>query len=156
MASISLPSSINLTTAGDSVPQAGVGQLYIDALDNKAYRYIFNNHASTALSTGLACFWDGATGKEKGFVTINGVANSAGPAGMPMGAVAAQKYGWIQVRGKNANCEVENATVTAANCASVQTNGKYRLSVAALPISAINDGADQTVGTAKTLRLTFE
>ena len=152
----SLPSSVDLTTTGDSVAKAGIGQLYVDDKDQKAYRYIFNNNGG-ALSTAVAACWDGATGKENGQVVAAGnSASKKGGAGMPMAAIADQKFGWIQVRGKNANCDNTPGAIAAGGVCMLNTSGQFITQTAGNQIVAVNDGAATSGATGQTLRLCFE
>src|SRR5512143_4096298 len=98
MAIRSQPTATDLVTTGDTTPKYMVGGLYVDQRDDIAYRYVFNDEGSAALDAALICCWSGTGGKSSGKVK-KAAATVRGPAGQPTAAIAAQTYGFIQVRG---------------------------------------------------------
>lgn len=150
----SLPANAKLTTTGDDSPQAAVNEVYTDGKEQKQYRYVKNTD-SVALDPGLFCYWDGVTGRDTGRV-VKTVANKKGPAGMPMAAIGAGKYGYIQTKGPNANAEViTTAAGPGEGLMGSGTDGKFIKSDGTKPCIAVNDGASTSTGTGKTVTLRF-
>ena len=158
MAQLLLPSTLDLATTGDTTPRYSPGTIYEDKNRNVTYIYVKNNEASTALATSAAVVWDGATGRAAGLVLlITNSASKVGGAGMPVAALLAGKFGWIQVKGSCATCTITGASILAGTVAHmVLADGSFITATAGNQVVAVNQGATQTTGANKTLQLEFK